>query len=168
MLSTKRTKKETTENGNAMLRHLTRHNFPCPFSFQDELQLLSLVIHIQTLPKLQCLWMRGVASTFLFLLHSQMYQKTMRKAAWFIVMEWNAIHKCFFHSNLSLIVLKPLQKTCLKEPFDISMIKNIMQLSNPIRFLYAIWVGPSVTTSFNPPDIWSLLREGCYSATCFR
>lgn len=44
----------------------------------------------------------------------------------------------FFHSNLSLIVLKPLQKMRLKEPFDINMIKNIMQLGNPIVFLYVI------------------------------
>lgn len=104
---------------------------------------------------------------FSIFFYSQMHQKTIRKAEWFIVVEWNAIHKCFFHSNLSLIVLKPLQKMCLKEPFDISMIKNIMQLNNPIILLYVIWAGPWVTTSFNP-DKRLLLTEGCHSARCLR
>lgn len=127
-----------------------------PDSFSSRGPSATQFVYTQTLPKLHRLWMSGSWHFSIFFFYSQMHQKTMRKAAWFIVMEWNAIHKCFFHSNLSLIVLKPLQKMCLKKPFDISMIKNIMQLSNPIIFLYVIWAGPWVTTSFNP------LINGCF------
>lgn len=165
-LGTKENQRRNNRKWKCRFQMLIQTPVSLPLSFQNELQLPSLDIHIQTLPKLP-LWMRVVAGTSLFFFYSQMHQKTIRKAKWFIVMEWNAIHKCFFHSNLSLIVLKPLQKMCLKEPFDISMIKNIMQLNNPITLLYVIWAGPWVTTSFNP-DKWLLLTEGCHSARCLR